>query len=215
MEHMKPGLRFDKRGCCFGSMRRRLVHDHHQVPLAMVLQHLEKKVYDLLRSDPFIMESKDQAATTRDRGHGRHAATLPGNFLLRRLATRCPGFSQQRCEGNIRFVLKIQDRVVLSHGGTDLRQLCAHPCLPLLLRQLEVLSFGLLIRQARFMQPPHDGLFRQEHMELRLNDLNQSPRGPEVCLISVLGGRSQNNACQSIRVEMLDLPWASTYRSAQ
>jgi hypothetical protein len=96
MEDMKPGLRLYELGCLFGCMGRCLVHDDHQMPLPMVLKHLRKKVHDLLRRDPFVVESEDKTAATCDRRHGRNGATLSGNCLFRRLPTGCPGFPQQR-----------------------------------------------------------------------------------------------------------------------
>ena len=69
----------------------------------------------------------------------------------------------------------------------------SHPFLPLLLRRLEVFTFWLLVCQTGFMQPPHDRLLGQKHMESALNDLNQSPCGPKVRLISVLGGGGQDD----------------------
>jgi len=97
-KHMKPRLTFNKRHCGLGSVRRRLVHDHDQVSLVMVFQHLGQEVNDLLRCDPFIVESKDQTAATCDRRHRRNAPTFSGHLLFGRLPARRPGFPQRHGE---------------------------------------------------------------------------------------------------------------------
>src|SRR5574340_1058534 len=186
MKDMKAGLAGYECDSLLGSMRWCLIHDNNQVTATMMPQHLRKEVDYLVRGDAFVMEPEDQSPTGRDGRHGRNATPFSRDPLFRRVAARSPSLGQQCRQRDVGFVLKIEDGVVFLHRPTNLRNLGAHPFLPLFLRQFKILPLGLLVSQPCLMQPTHHRLFREQHMKRRLNDLNESPSGPEVSLIPVV-----------------------------
>src|SRR3989304_3526528 len=124
-----------------------LVHDHHEMATAMMGQHLGEKVDHLLRGDPFVVQAEKKLPAGGDCRLRRDTPTLSGDSLFRRLTTRGPGLPQQCRERDVGLVLEIQDRPVSADGGANSRHLTLYPLLTLLLRQFEVLSLLLLVRQ--------------------------------------------------------------------
>src|ERR1700680_4835822 len=113
MKHMQPCLTLDIGHCPLGHMRWRLIHDYNQMTPRMMSQHLTKKLHYFLGCDALIMQPKNQLATTRDRRHCRDATAFAGDSLLRGLPAWSPSFAQQRRQGDVRFVLKVQNRRVI------------------------------------------------------------------------------------------------------
>src|ERR1700682_925739 len=214
MKHMQPRLTFDIRHRPFGHMRGRLIHHYDQITPRMMSQHLTKKRNYLLGCDALIMQPKNQLATTRDRRHCRHAAAFARDGLLRSLAPWCPGLAQQCRQGDVRFVLKVQNCRVIAYRAANLWQLRERPCLAFLGRQFEILAFRLLITQARFVQPTHHGLIGDTDPKLPANDLDKAARGPKIGLESMLRCRGHNDRPQRFDAKTFHNAWTPRHSFA-
>ena len=137
-----------------------LVHDYHQMPFLMMLQHLPEECDHFLRTDSFLMQFENEPSRSIDGGNRRNPSPLARYLLARRQSTRSPGLSQESSQRNIGFVLKIQQSPVFLHGFADFRSFRRHPFLTGFLVHFKILPFRLLVGQTGIPQSSPDGVMR-------------------------------------------------------
>jgi len=210
MKHMQPNLAGYIGHRPVRDVGRSLIHNNHQVPLAMMPQHLPQEANHFLRRDPLFVQLKDQPPTTIDRRHRRYPAALARDFLTRRLPTGCPGFAEKRRQGDIRLVLEIEQSLEFPHGLADFRGFDPHPLLTGFLVHLEVLALGLLIGQTGVAQTPPNRVLRERGFILLLNDLMHTANRPQVRLKAKPGCGLENDVPQRRIIEVCQQPRPAT-----
>ena len=162
----------------FRGVGSRLIHHNHNMSSRMMLEHLSEKVNDFGGGNPFFMQSKHQVSASADGRHRGHAAALSGNFPFRRLTAWRPSFSQERCQRDVRLVLKIENRPVFLDRSADFRRLVSQPFPPRLLVNFVVLTLRFLVSQSRFSEPSPNRIPRNMNPVLNLKHLVQPSNGP-------------------------------------
>lgn len=206
MKHMQPGLAVNVVHRLVRGVWWSLVHNNHQVPLTMVLQHLLHEADHFLRRDTLFVQLKNQPTMTIDRRHGRYPTTLARDFLARSLPTRCPRLAQKGRQRDIRFVLKVQQSVKFPHGFADFRGFDPHPFFAGFLVHLEVLTLGFLIRQTGLPQTPPNRVEGSRGGIFLLNDPMQAANRPQIRFKSKSGSGQENDFPQSTFVEVFQQP---------
>ena len=183
---MKPPLVRNVAGGHLRHMRRRLIHDHHQVAVGMIGQHLTEEVDHLDRGDSLLVKAEEKVAGFANGRHGCDTSPFPRHPGLRRLAAGCPGLAEESGERDVRFILKIQDSTVFSDCPTDSRDLRPNPLLPGLLIDFIVRALWLLVRQICIAKPPPDGILGHFNVVNLRDDCPQPSHGPQIGLVAIV-----------------------------
>lgn len=69
MENVQPRLALDEAECLAGSVWRGFIHDNDQMTSRMVFEHLTQERNDFRRSNPFVVQPKQELASATDGGH--------------------------------------------------------------------------------------------------------------------------------------------------
>src|SRR5579859_4370225 len=211
MKYMHTSLAFNIRHRLLRRVRWRLVHDDHQMPFLMVLQHLPQESDHFLRTDALFVQLEKKPAGTIDGGNRRHSSSLARYLLTRRQATRGPRLTQKGCQRNIGLILEIQQSPVFLHGFADSRGLRLHPFLTDFLVHFKVLSLRLLVGQPSIPQTPPDGIVRNRCRIFLLDNLMQSTNGPQVRFKTEGRRRLKNDFPKSRLVKAFEQTRAATY----
>ena len=172
-------------------------------------EHLSQEVNDFIRSDPLLVQSKQEVSLLADRRKSGDPSSFSGNLTLGGLSSWCPGLAQERRQRNIGLVLKIENCPVFPHGFTHFRQRTLQPFLTSLVVRLEILTLRFLVCQSRFSKPSPNRVLRHDHLEFLLNNLMYPSHGPQVCLISEVCRRLKNQIPKPLAVHLPQLSWAS------
>src|SRR5262245_58614493 len=195
------------------NVRRRLVHDHHQVTLGMVLQHLPQELHDLLRSDPLAEQLKYQASLSTQSRHGRYPAAFARDCNVSGLAAEFPCLSKKRGQRYVRLVLEVQNCPEFLDGSANARRFGPQPFFPCFLVQLKVSAFGLLIRKARIPQAPPHRVFGERDSILLANHLSQPTDSPQVRFKAEMRGWFQYHIIEGLHVKGTQQAWPTASRA--
>ena len=81
-----------------------IIHQDNQVTLAVMTEHLSQEVNDFIRSDPLLVQSKQEVSLLADRRKSGDPSSFSGNLTLGGLSSWCPGLAQERRQRNIGLV---------------------------------------------------------------------------------------------------------------
>src|SRR3990172_5373762 len=101
--------------------------------LAVMIEHVSQEVNDLVRSNPLLMQDKQEMPSPADRRKSSNSSTFSGDLTLRGLSAWCPRLAQKCRQGNVRLVLKVKNRPVFPHRFAYLGQRALQPFLTCLL----------------------------------------------------------------------------------
>src|SRR5580658_5573931 len=177
---------------------------------AVMIQHVSQEVNHLVRSNPLLIQGKQEVSSSADRRKGGDSSPFSSDLALGRLSARRPRLAQECRQRNVCLVLKIENRPVFPHCFAYFGQRVFQPLLACLLVCLEVLAFRFLVRQSRFAKPSPNSVLRHNDVQFRLHDLMYPCYGPQVCLIAELRRRLKNEVPEPVTVYVLQLPGAST-----
>ena len=175
-----------------------------------MMEHLSQEVNYFVRSNPLLVQGKQEVSLFADRRKSGDSSPFSGNLALGGLSSWCPGLAQERRQRNIGFVLKIKNRPVFPHCFTYFWQRVFQPFLTCLVVRLEILTLRFLVRQSRFSKPSPNRVLRHDHLEFLLHDLMYPCYGPQVGLIPEVCRRLKNEVPEPLTAYLLQLPWAST-----
>src|SRR3989337_115473 len=168
---------------------------------------------DFIRGNPFLVQSKQQMATSADCRNGGNSSALSADPRFGSLSPRRPRLAQERRQGNVRLVLKIQNRPVFPHGFADFWQFACQPFQACSVVRLEVLTFWFLVGEPRFPKPSPNRVLGDGDLQFLLNDLMDPRHSPQVCFIPNTGCRLKNDLPQLFAVQLRQLAWTPASRS--
>src|SRR5271166_6039378 len=117
--------------------------------LAVMAQHVSQEVNHLVRSNPLLVQGKEEMSSSADRRKSGDSSPFSSDLTLGCLSARCPRLPQERCQRYVCLVLKIENRPVFPHCFSYSWQCVFQPFLTCLVIRLEVLTFRFLVRQSR------------------------------------------------------------------
>src|SRR5271157_5737408 len=146
-----------------------------------MIQHLSQEVNYLVRSNPLLMQGEEEVSSLAHRRQCGHSSPFSRDPPLGRLSAWRPRLAEERCQRNIRLVLKIENCPVFPHCLAYFGERIFQPFLACLGIRLEVLTFRFLIRQSCVTKPSPDRVLRHDDLQLLLYDLVYPCHRPQIC----------------------------------
>src|SRR5580700_4094812 len=174
-----------------------------------MIQHLSQEVNYLVGSNPLLMQGEEEVSLLAHRRQCGDSSPFSRDLTLGRLSAWRPRLAEERCQRNIRFVLKIENCPVFPHSFAYFGERVFQPFLACLGIRLEVLTFRLLIRQSCVTKPSPDRVLRHDDLQLLLDDLTYPCHRPQICFKSELCRRLENEVPKALAVYVSQLSRAS------
>ncbi len=209
---MKPPMLLNERGRLLRGVGWRLVHHHNQMAMCVVSEHLCEKVNHFSRCNPFFVKPKQQPTPPTNGRHSCNAAPFTRNGCLGRLAARSPRLAEKGRQGNVRFILKVENSPIFLHCPANFGNLLAQPRLAGFFVDFVVFAFRLLVSEARIAEPSPHRVARKTNVKPLLNHLSHTPDRPQIGFVAKIRRFLQDDLAQVFYRQFLQLPWPSTPR---
>src|SRR5271157_1346995 len=174
-----------------------------------MIQHLSQEVNYLVRSNPLLMQGEEEVSSLAHRRQCGHSSPFSRDPPLGRLSAWRPRLAEERCQRNIRLVLKIENCPVFPHCLAYFGERIFQPFLACLGIRLEVLTFRFLIRQSCVTKPSPDRVLRHDDLQLLLYDLVYPCHCPQICFKPKLRRRLEDEVPKALAVYVSQLSGAS------
>ena len=146
------------------------------------------------------MQGEEEVSLFAHRRQCRDSSTFSRDLTFGRLSAWRRRLAEERCQRNIRFVLKIENCPVFPHCFANFGESFLQPFLACLGVRLEVLTFRFLIRQSCVTKPSPDRVLRHDDLHFLLHDLMYPCHRPQICLKPELRRRLENEVPKALAV---------------